>query len=103
MIRSRRYDSESLLNRGGVYADVRWGNLGALVVISAIGFGLLSATLPGLGWEGYLYSAFGVPLDSQLATSDLGVLVALVLGLAFPAIFGIRAIRRQESSEGLPE
>ncbi len=82
---------------------MRWGNLGALVVISVIGFGLLSATLPGLGWEGYLYSALGVPLDSQLATSDLGVLVALVLGLAFPAVFGIRAIRHQESAEMLPE
>jgi purine-cytosine permease-like protein len=103
MIRSRRFDSQSLLERGGVYADVRWGNLSALVVISLIGFGFLSATIPGLAWEGYLYSALGVPLTSQLATSDLGVLVALVLGLVVPLAFGIPAIRRQEKAVRVPE
>jgi purine-cytosine permease-like protein len=103
MIRKRRFDSHSLLVRGGVYEDVRWGNLTALVLISGIGFGLLSANLPGLGWEGYLYSALGVPLTSQLATSDLGVLVALILGLLVPLVLGIPAIRRQEKAVRVAE
>jgi purine-cytosine permease-like protein len=103
MIRSRRFDSQSLLQRGGVYTDARWLNLGALVVISAIGYGLLSATASGLGWEGYLYPVFGVALNSQLATSDLGVLVALALGLIVPVAFGRGAIRRQERAVRVPE
>jgi purine-cytosine permease-like protein len=98
MIRQRRFDSHSLLNRGGVYADARWGNLVALVAISGIGYGFLSATMPGLTWEGYLFSALGVPLTSQLATTDVGVLVALVLGLLFPLIAGRSAINAQEKA-----
>jgi purine-cytosine permease-like protein len=99
MIRNRRFDAPSLLNRGGVYADIRWVNLGALVVISAVGFGFLSATVPALGWEGYLFDALGVPLKSAVAASDFGVLVALALGMLVPAIAGIPAIRKQEKAE----
>jgi purine-cytosine permease-like protein len=103
MIRNRRFDAQSLLVRGGVYPDARWGNLVALVVISGIGFGLLSARLPGLAWEGYLFTAAGVPLRGELATTDLGVLVALILGLIVPLIFGVRGIRAQEKAVRIPE
>ena len=100
---SRRFDSYSLLNRGGVYADARWGNIVALVAISGIGYGFLSATMPGLTWQGYLFSALGVPLSGQLAGTDLGVLVALALGLAFPLVAGRRAVRAQEKAERVAE
>jgi purine-cytosine permease-like protein len=103
MIRRRRFDSQSLLSRGGVYADVRWGNLIALVAISVLGYGFLSATLSGLTWEGYLFSLTGVSLNSELATSDLGVLVALVLGLLYPLVAGRSGIRDQESATRSPE
>ena len=103
MIRKRRFDSSSLLNRGGVYADVRWVNLIALVVISAVGYGFLSATMPGLTWEGYFFSVLNVPLKSQLATSDFGVLVALALGLLVPLIAGHSGIRAQERATRVHE
>ncbi len=96
MIRRRRFDSGSLLTAGGAYETVRWGNLIGLVTISAIGFGLTSATVTWLGWQGYLFGVFGVPLGSDLAGSDLGVLVALLLGILLPLIIGVPAIRRQE-------
>jgi purine-cytosine permease-like protein len=99
MIRNRRFDAPSLLTRGGVYADVRWGNLATLVVVSVIGLGFLSATVPALGWEGYLFEVLGVPLKSEVATSDFGVLVALALGILIPAIIGVPAIRNQERAE----
>jgi purine-cytosine permease-like protein len=97
MIRNRRLDSGSLVRRGGVYADVRWGNLGALLAIVVIGLGFTSATVGWLSWEGYLFTVLGVPLNGELAGSDLGVLVALLLGLAFPIVAGVPAVRRQES------
>jgi purine-cytosine permease-like protein len=103
MIRRRRFDSSSLLARGGAYVDARWSNLVALVAISAVGFGFLSATMPGLSWEGYLFSALGVPLHSQLAGTDLGVLVALALGLLFPLLAGRSAIRAQENATVVPK
>ncbi|MCA0217896.1 MAG: cytosine permease [Actinobacteria bacterium] len=98
MIRNRRFESESLLRRGGVYETVRWGNLIGFVVISAIGWGLTTATVTWLGWQGYLFGLLGVPLDTDLAATDLGVLVALALGILLPIVIGIPAIRRQEET-----
>lgn len=100
MIRRRGFDSESLIRRGGVYPAVRWANLIGLVVIAAIGFGLTSAVLPGLDWQGYLFPLFGLDPDDALATSDVGVLVALGLGILLPIVTGIPAIRRQERALG---
>jgi purine-cytosine permease-like protein len=103
MIRNRRFDSISLVRRGGVYADVRWPNLVAFVLITVVGLGFTTATTAGLGWEGYLFAATGVPLSGELASTDLGVFVALVVGLLFPIVAGIPAIRRQESTERAAE
>lgn len=100
MIRNRRFDSRSLLRRGGIYPDVDWVNLGMLVLATAIGWGLTTATMAGLGWQGYIFTLAGVPLDSVIAEADLGVIAALVLGLLSPVLFGIPAIRRQERARG---
>jgi purine-cytosine permease-like protein len=96
MIRRRGFDAEALLHRGGIYPMVRWVNLVGLVVISAIGFGLSSAALPGLDWQGYLFGFLGLAADDPLLTSDVGVLAALVLGLLLPLATAVPAIRRQE-------
>jgi purine-cytosine permease-like protein len=98
MIRNRPFDSGALLKRGGVYRDVNWVNLAMLVVASVVGFGLTTASVAWLGWEGYLFGAFGIPLSGDLAASDLGVLVALGLGLLTPIVAGIPGIRRQEQA-----
>lgn len=97
MIRNRRFEGQSLVRRGGVYADVRWVNLIGLILITAIGYGLTTATISWLSWQGYGFPLLGVPLDSDLAGTDLGVLVALLLGLLLPIVAGIPAIRKQES------
>ncbi|GAA1213510.1 cytosine permease [Rhodoglobus aureus] len=97
MIRTRRLDSAALTKRGGIYADVRWVNLSAFILISAIGFALTSATIGWLSWQGYGFAALGIDLSSELAASDLGVLVALVLGMLTPIVAGIPAIKRQEA------
>jgi purine-cytosine permease-like protein len=97
MIRTRRLDGAALTKRGGIYPDVRWVNLSAFVLISAIGLALTSATIGWLSWQGYGFVALGIDLSSELAATDLGVLVALVLGLLTPIVAGIPAIRRQEA------
>ncbi|EPR76122.1 transport-protein, putative permease for cytosine/purine [Leifsonia rubra CMS 76R] len=97
MIRSRRLDGAALTTRGGIYADVRWVNLSAFVLISALGFALTTATIGWLSWQGYGFAALGINLSSELAATDLGVLVALVLGILTPIVAGIPAIRRQEA------
>lgn len=101
MIRNRRFDATSLLSRGGVYPDFAWVNLSALVLASVVGFGLTTASVGWLSWQGYLFPLLDVPGTSDLAGSDLGVLVALLLGLLVPIIGGIPAIRRQEQPSAL--
>jgi purine-cytosine permease-like protein len=98
MIRNRSFHTESLLRPGGVYPTVNWVNLPALVAISVVGWGLTTATAAGLGWQGYAFSLLGVPLAGELASSDLGVVVALLLGILTPIVSGIPAIRRQEAA-----
>jgi len=98
MIRNRRYHSDSLVKSGGVYPTVHWVNLPALLVISAIGFGLTTASVSWLQWQGFVYSAIGIPIDGELAGADLGVFVALLLGVLVPIVAGIPSIRRQEAA-----
>lgn len=96
MIRTRRFDSPSLVAPGGVYPRIRIANFLGFLIVSAIGFGLSSATFTGLTWQGYLFPLLGISADDPLVTSDVGVLVALALGIIIPLATAIPAIRRQE-------
>jgi len=96
ILRRRGFDADSLLHLGGIYPAVRWVNLIMLIVATAVGLGLSTAAVDWLAWEGYLFGLIGVPLDSDLAGTDLGVLVALLLGLLTPLIAGVPAVRKQE-------
>lgn len=100
MIRNRRFDTRSLVHRGGAYADFRWGNLVLLAAASALGYGFTTASTGWLAWQGYLLPLAGIPAGSELAQADAGVLVALGIALVMPILFGIGAIRRQEAGRG---
>ena len=102
IVRSRPYDTRSLLAPGGIYPTVNWVNLSAFIVITVLGLGLTSATLAGLDWQGYLIPLLGISATDPLATSDLGVVVALLLGLLVPLAAGIPSIRKQESVAAAP-
>jgi purine-cytosine permease-like protein len=98
LMRRRPISSEALLARGGIYGAVRWGNLIGFVVITAIGFGLTTASVGWLSWQGYLFGLLRVPAEDPLAGTDLGVLVSLGLGILLPLVIGFGAIRRQEDT-----
>lgn len=98
MIRNRRFNTRSLVQRGGVYPDVNWVNVILLIAASGIGYGLTSASAAWLAWQGYLLELVGIPVGSDLAQADAGVLVALVIGLLVPILVGVRTIRRQEEA-----
>ncbi|MEN2737382.1 cytosine permease [Microbacterium sp. X-17] len=97
MLRTRRFHHGSLLNRGGVYPDWRWANLTMLVVASAIGLGFVSSPLPWLAWEGYLVRLLGADPHAGIGASNVGVLLALGIGLVTPMVSGVREVRRQEA------
>lgn len=103
MIRSRRFHAPSLLTRGGLYPDVRVVNLLTFVLLSVVGFAFTSGTLAGFTWQGYGFRLLGVPADSDIASSDLGVLIALVLALIVTFATATPTIRRQESEPAASE
>jgi purine-cytosine permease-like protein len=94
-LRTGPFDTSSLLQRGGRYPDVRWGTFAALAVISVLGIGLVGGD-GFAGMAGYLWRLFGIGQDSALAQADLGVPLALVLGLLTPLVLGRAELRRQE-------
>jgi purine-cytosine permease-like protein len=96
MIRTRRFHTPSLLRSGGVYPQVRIVNVLLFLVLTVVGFGFSSATLNGLTWQGFLFPILGVKADDPWATSDVGVLVALVGAVVLTLVTGFPAIRRQE-------
>ncbi|QDZ13903.1 purine-cytosine permease family protein [Humibacter ginsenosidimutans] len=98
VLRRRRLATDSLLRRGGVYPDWRWVNVIALVLITIIGLGFMHGAAPMLQWEGYLYRLLGIDPDGTLAASDIGVLIAMVLGITVGLISGQRAVPAQESA-----
>lgn len=98
MIRRRPFDAESLLKPGGAYPAVNWTNLVMLFVASGLGFAFTSATVGWLSWQGYGFTLLGLPIGGEVAASDLGVLVALAIGLVTPLVSGVATIRRQEHS-----
>ncbi|MGV8969500.1 MAG: cytosine permease [Microbacteriaceae bacterium] len=98
MIRKRRYHTPSLVAVGGVYPAIQWVNLSAFVAISAIGFAFTTATVSWLTWQGYGFSLVGLPLDGEVAASDFGVVIALLLGILTPVVAGVPAIRKQEAT-----
>ncbi|GMA27691.1 cytosine permease [Arenivirga flava] len=99
LLRGRALDTEDLLRSGGRYPAFVWGNLAALVVLTALGYGLRSSELGALSWQGYLAQPLGsLGLPVLDAFADGGVIVALLLGLAWSLATAGPRIRRQQAA-----
>jgi purine-cytosine permease-like protein len=85
MVRTAPVPIASLLRRGGVIPDVVWGSVAGLVVLTALGWGLVD----GAPFTGWLLPLLG-DAGTAIAAADLGVLVALVLAIPIGVLVGIR-------------
>lgn len=97
--RSGRLHAPSLLRSGGMYPAIRWVNLVMLLVATAVGWGFTTATVVGLQWQGYLWGVVELSADDALVSSDLGVAVALGLGLLTPLVAGVPGLLRIQRAE----
>ena len=80
-LRRRDYAQADLYTASGRYGSVRWISVGALVLGTVVGWGLVTNSYAGwLDWQGYLLGPIG-GRDGDWAFANLGVLVALVIGL----------------------
>jgi purine-cytosine permease-like protein len=98
-LRRKDYAEPELFQPGGRYGDVRPLPLAVIVVSTVLGWGLVTnSSASWLSWQGYLLQPFGLGGKAGAwAFANLGVLVALVIGLAATWAFGRAAIRAQES------
>jgi NCS1 family nucleobase:cation symporter-1 len=99
-LRTRDYADADLFRPTGRYGDVRADAIGLVVLGTALGWGLVTnATAGWLDWQGYLLGPFGLGgKDGAWAFANLGVLVALAVGLLGTLLTARGRIRAQEAA-----
>jgi NCS1 family nucleobase:cation symporter-1 len=99
-LRRKDYAEPDLYQRTGRYGDIRLLPLAVIVVSTVVGWGLVTnGNASWLTWQGYLLQPFGLGgKTGAWAFANLGVLVALAIGLVVTWAFGRAAVRAQESA-----
>ncbi|MBX3311952.1 MAG: cytosine permease [Microbacteriaceae bacterium] len=96
-LRARRFDSYSLVHRGGVYKNFRSIPFVSLLLISGVGFAFIQSPIEWLGWLGYGYKIPGLTeIFPDIELSHIGVLLALILGILVSVSTSLKSIREQE-------
>lgn len=95
-LRKKDYDEPSLFVADGRYGSVNWGAIASLLLGSFIGWGLVVNTYAGwLSWQGYFLGPLG-GREGAWAYSNLGVLVAMIIGFLGYWLTSSKRVRTQE-------
>jgi nucleobase:cation symporter-1, NCS1 family len=97
ILRKKDLADAELYDPKGRYGSIRWSSIALLVVGTVLGWGLVTNATPGFTWLGYLFGPEGTAFRDNWGGSNLGVLVALLLGFFGYLIFGRAAVKAQES------
>jgi NCS1 family nucleobase:cation symporter-1 len=99
-LRRRDYAEPELFTPSGRYGDVRWLPVLVVIVSTGIGWGLVTnGNASWLTWQGYLLKPFGLGgKTGAWAFANLGVLVALAIGLVVTLVFSRAAVRAEEAT-----
>jgi purine-cytosine permease-like protein len=99
-IASRRtgYAEPDLYDPNGRYGSVRWLAVGAVLVSTVVGWGLVTNTYADwLSWQGYLLGPLGLGgRGGAWAEANLGVLAALVIAFVVTWALQRSRVRTQE-------
>jgi purine-cytosine permease-like protein len=99
-LRRRDYAEPELFSPSGRYGDIRWVPVAAVVIATALGWGLVTNTgASWLTWQGYLLGPFGLGgKTGAWAFANLGVLIALAIGFVAHLVFGRADVRAEEAA-----
>jgi purine-cytosine permease-like protein len=98
LLRRRAYAQADLYSPAGRYGSVNPAGVGAMVLASVLGWGLVTNTFASwLSWQGYLLGAAGLGgKNGPWAFTNVGILVALAVGFGGYLALGTAEVRRQE-------
>ena len=97
IIRKKDYSTADLYDPKGRYGAWNGKSFAILVVGTVLGWGLVVNTAASwLNWQGYLLFLIGGK-EGSWAAANLGVIVALIIGLAGSLIFQRGDIAKQEA------
>lgn len=98
-LRKHNYDEPSLFVAHGLYGSVNWGAVCSLILGSIVGWGLVVNTYADwLSWQGYFLGPLGGK-EGAWAYSNLGVLVAMVIGFVGYWLTSATRVRTQELAQ----
>lgn len=97
ILRHKDYDTDDLYRENGRYGSWNVTALAILAIGTALGWGLVvNSAASWLNWQGYFLWAVGGK-NGTWGGSNLGVIVALIVGFLGTLLFQHGDIRRQES------
>ena len=96
LVRKKSYSEKDLFVAEGIYGSINWSSIACVGVATVIGWGFVTNTFASwLNWQGYFLGLIGGK-NGAWAYSNVGVILALVIGASGRFIFGKKQIRNQE-------
>jgi purine-cytosine permease-like protein len=97
VMRSKAYSEKDLYNPRGIYGSVNKGSIALMIVGSIVGWGFVTNTFASwLSWQGYFLGVIGGK-EGAWAYSNIGVVMALIIGFVGHIVLARKTISKQES------
>ena len=97
VMRSKAYIEKDLYDPRGIYGSVNKGSIALMIVGSIVGWGFVTNTFASwLSWQGYFLGVIGGK-EGAWAYSNIGVVMALIIGFVGHIVLARKTISKQES------
>ena len=97
VMRSKAYSEKDLYDPRGIYGSVNKGSIALMIVGSIVGWGFVTNTFASwLSWQGYFLGVIGGK-EGAWAYSNIGVVMALIIGFVGHIVLARKTISKQES------
>ena len=97
LMRKQAYSEKDLYDSRGIYGSVNKNSIALMIVGSIIGWGFVTNTFASwLSWQGYFLGVIGGK-DGAWAYSNIGVVIALIIGFVGHIALAKKTISKQES------
>lgn len=97
VMRSKAYSEKDLYDPRGIYGSVNKDSIALMIVGSIVGWGFVTNTFASwLSWQGYFLGVLGGK-EGAWAYSNIGVVMALIIGFVGYIVLARKTISKQES------